>query len=135
MTDRIEKAKFVFKICGKVFFYLYLIGAVLSVILVLVFFFGGKHVGILEAKYDLLRGRYEIHGYGLFLGMPPEAETLNAHGIKYRHVAGCVINDFIIDSVAYYNLVMKSAIKDDLNYDVDKSWIWPYNTEIDMREY
>ncbi|HOP47989.1 MAG TPA: hypothetical protein PK874_10025 [Desulfobacteraceae bacterium] len=95
----------------------------LSVILTLVFFFGAKRVGVLQAKYDLWRGQYEIHGYGLILGVPPEVEILNAHGIEYRHVAGCVVNDFIIDSVAEYNSVMSKAIKEDLGVDVDKGWV------------
>jgi len=105
---------------------LFWIGIILSVILVLIFFFGGKQVGVLEAKYDLWRGRYEIHGYGLIIGVPSEVEILIAHGIKYRHVAGCVVNDFSIVSVGNYNLMMKAAIKKDLDYDIDESWIWPY---------
>ena len=103
----------------------------LSVILTLIFLFGAKRVGVLEAKYDLWRGRHEIHGYGLIWGVPWKVAILNAYGIKYRHVAGCVVNDFIIDSVANYNLLMKAAIKKDLGYDIDKSWIWPYATTVD----
>jgi len=110
----------------KVFRYLFWIGIIFSVILVLIFFFGAKQVGVLEAKYDLWRGRYEIHGYGLKIGAASNVEYLNAQGIEYRHVAGCVVNEFVIISVANYNLVMKAAIKKDLNYDIDKRWIWPY---------
>ena len=121
----------VFSLIGKVLRYLVWISIVLSLILTLIFLFGAKQVGVLEAKYDLWRGRYEIHGYGLIIGVPSEVEILNAHGIKYRHVAGCVVNDFIIDSVANYNLVMKAAIKKDLDYDIDKSWIWPYAKTVD----
>jgi len=114
------------KLIGKTLRFLFWIAIILSVIFTLIFFFGAKQVGVLEAKYDLWRGRYEIHGYGLIIGVPSEVEILNAYGIEYRHVAGCVVNDFIIDSVANYNMVMKAAIKKDLNYDIDKSWIWPY---------
>jgi hypothetical protein len=115
----------------KVFRYLFWISIILSVILVLIFFFGAKQVGVLEAKYDLWRGRYEIHGYGLTYGVSSNVENLNAHGIKYRHVAGCVVNDFIIVSVGNYNLMMKAAIKKDLDYDIDERWIWPYVETVD----
>jgi hypothetical protein len=114
------------KLIGKTLRFLFWIAIILSIIITLIFFFGAKHVGVLEAKYDLWRGRYELHGYGLIYGVPSNVEILNVHGIKYRHVAGCVVNDFIIDSVANYNLVMKTAIKKDLDYDIDNSWIWPY---------
>jgi len=105
----------------------------LSIILVLIFFFGATHVGVLEAKYDLWRGRYEIHGYGLLWGEPPQIEILKPYGIKYRHVAGCAVNDFILDSVASYNAVMKVAIKQDLEFDVDKLWISLYGTTVDRK--
>jgi hypothetical protein len=99
------------------------IGVTLAGLLgIAILFWGGEKVGYLEAKYDLWCGRYEIHGYGLILGEPANAAILNAHGIKYRHVAGCVVNDFIIDSVAEYNSVMSKAIKEDLGVDVDKGW-------------
>ena len=86
----------------------------------IIFFFGAKPAGILEAKIDLWRGRYEIHGYGLIFHAPYEFDALNHYGIEYRHVAGCVVNDFIIESVAAYNATMKNAIKKDLNVDVDR---------------
>ena len=115
----------------KVFRYLFWISIIFSVIFILIFFFGAKQVGVLEAKYDLWRERYEIHGYGLIIGVPSEVDILNAYGIEYRHVAGCVVNDFIIDSVANYNLVMKAAIKKDMEYDIDNRWIWPYVETVD----
>jgi len=117
----------------KAFRYLFWISIIFSVIFMLIFFFGGKQVGVLEAKYDLWRGRYEIHGYGLIYGVPLNVEILNAHGIEYKHVAGCVVNDYIIVSVANYNLVMKAAIKKDLDYDIDKRWIWPYIETVDWK--
>lgn len=111
--------------------YLFWISIIISVILTLIFFFGAKQVGVLEAKYDLYRGRYEVHGYGLLWGPPPQIEILKPYGIKYRHVAGCAINYFIMDSVASYNSVMKVAIKKDLGFDVDKLWISLYGTTVD----
>lgn len=52
---------------------------------------------------------------------------LYLYGIDYRHVAGCVVNDFIIDKVAIYNETMKIAIKRDLGVDVDKLLGWSKN--------
>jgi len=123
----------VFRLIGKAFRYLFWISIVLSVILTLIFFFGARQVGVLEAKYDLWRGRYEIHGYGLLWGVPPQIEILKPYGIKYRHVAGCAVNYFIMDSVASYNSVMKVEIKDDLGFDVDKLWISLYGTSVDYK--
>jgi hypothetical protein len=121
------------KLIKKILRYLFWISLILSVIFVLIFFFGAKQVGVLEAKYDLYRGRYEIHGYGLLLGEPPQIEILKPYGIKYRHVAGCAVNYFIIDSVASYNSVMKVAIKKELGFDVDKLWISLYGTTVDYK--
>lgn len=99
------------------------IGFVLAGLLgIVTLFWGAEEFGYLEAKYDIWRGRYEIHGYGLFLGVPPEFKILNAYGIKYRHVSGCVVNDFIMDSVGEYNSVMSRAIKKDLGVDIDQRW-------------
>ena len=94
---------------------------VFGMVSVLVFFFGARHLGRLEAGYDLWRGRYEIHGYGLYMGEPYEIEILKPYGVEYRHVAGCLVNGFIMDSVATYNLTMLKAIKEDLGIDID----WP----------
>ena len=104
--------------------YLFWLSIVLSVILTLIFFFGAKPFGMLEARYDLWRGRYQIQGYGLFLGEPAWVHTLYLYGIEYRHVAGCVVNDFIIDKVALYNKTMETAIKRDLSVDVSKITGW-----------
>lgn len=123
----------VFRLIGKILRYLFWMSIILSVVYVLIFFFGAEQVGILDAKYDLWRGRYEIHGYGLLWGEPPQVEILKAYGIKYRHVAGCMVNDFILDSVSSYNSVMKVAIKDDLGFDVDKLWISLYGTTVDYK--
>jgi len=92
---------------------------ILSILSVVLFFFGARQFGLLEAKYDLLRGRYEIHGYGLIWGEPPEIAALRPYGIEYRHVAGCLINDFIIESVTAYNATMLQAINTDFGIDID----------------
>ncbi|BBO87873.1 hypothetical protein DSCOOX_10530 [Desulfosarcina ovata subsp. ovata] len=100
-----------------------------SIIFPLIFFFGAKPFGILEAKYDLFRGRYEIHGYGLIHGEPQYAPILKKYGVRYRHVAGCVITDFIIDSVASYNFAMKDAIERNLGLNLDEIWMSLYGTK------
>lgn len=105
----------------KTFIWFFWIMFGISLLLILVFFFGAKPVGKMEAEYDLWRGRYEIHGYGYPMFDPPELERLKPYGVKYRHVAGCVVNGFIMDSVATYNQTMISAIKERFGVDVD----WP----------
>ena len=97
---------------------------ILSILFVLLNFFGSRQIGRLEAEYDLWRGRYEIHGFGLFMGAPSEIEDLKPYGIEYRHVAGCVVNDLIIKRVDEYNSTMIKAIKQNLNIEVD----WPVDT-------
>lgn len=93
-----------------------------NILFVIIFFYGAQQVGYLTAKYDLWKGRYSIQTYGLHYPQifATEAKTLRGYGIDYVRVAGCVVNDFIIEEVAAYNLVMKKAIKGDLGIDVDK---------------
>lgn len=117
----------VFGLIGKVLRYLFWISIVLSLIFTLIFLFGAKPIGVLQARYDLWRGRYEIQGYGLLFGEPPWIHILYLYGIDYRHVAGCMVNDFIIDKVSVYNETMKIAIKRDLGVDVDKLLGWSKN--------
>ena len=107
------------KIIKKILIYAYWTCLVLSILFVAVYFFGARQVGVLEAKFDLWRGRYEIHGYGLLWFIPPEIEALKPYGIEYRHVAGCVINDFIIESVAAYNVTMLHAINRDFDIEIE----------------
>jgi hypothetical protein len=84
------------------------------------YFFCAKQVGMLEAKYDIWRGHYEIRGYGLHYSFAsPYVEDLNSYGIEYRPVAGCVVDDFIIDSVASYNATMKETIMRNLGINLD----------------
>ena len=102
--------------------------AILSLLFVVLYFFCGRQIGRLEAEYDLWRGRYEIHGYGLVFGVPLKIAALKSYGVEYRQVAGCVVNDFIIESVAAYNATMKKAIKRDLDIDID----WPAFSKVKM---
>lgn len=95
---------------------------VLNVLILIVFFEGGRQVGCLNAYYDLMQDHYEIRTYGLHFAVvfEEQANTLKNYGILYRKVAGCVINNLIIESVDGYNSVMKAAIKKDIGIDVDK---------------
>ena len=110
-----------FAIIKRYAIYTFWICFLLNTVFVLVFFFGARHVGRLEAGYDLWRGRYEIHGYGLYMGAPYEIEILKPFGVEYRHVSGCLVNGFIMDSVAAYNITMLKAIKEDLSIEIE----WP----------
>lgn len=109
------------RIIKKIFIYFFWASIVLSIFLTIILFFGAKPVGVLEARWDLWRGRYELHGYGLFLGEPYGFKELKQYGIEYRLVAGCVVNGFIIDNVAAYNATMISAIRKDLQIDIDQN--------------
>ena len=109
----------IFRIIKKVLKYLLWTITILSFIFIPIYLFGGKYIGILEAKYDLWKGHYEIRYAGLQFAEVTKAKILNACGIAYRRVAGCMINDFIIDSVGGYNTAMEEAIKENLGICVD----------------
>jgi len=49
----------------KVLKYLFWIGIIFSAFFSPIYFFGGKYIGILEAKYDIWQGHYEIRYGGL----------------------------------------------------------------------
>jgi hypothetical protein len=109
----------IFRIIKKVLKYLFWIGIIFSVIFPLIYFFGGKYIGALEAKYDIWQGHYEIRYAGLQFGEVTQAKVLNAYGIAYRRVAGCMVNNFIIENVNGYNAIMEGAIKQNLGICVD----------------
>ena len=109
----------IFRIIKKVLKSLFWIGIIFSVIFPLIYFFGGKYIGVLEAKYDIRQGHYEIRYAGLQFNEVTQAKVLNAFGIAYRRAAGCMINDFIKNSVAGYNAIMEEAIKQNLGICVD----------------
>ena len=93
----------------------------LNSILVLTFVFGAGQIGFLQAKYDIYRGRYKVKGYGLmpFFGCGGDYWLLRAYGIECQAVAGCVVNDFIIDYVRNYNAVMRPVIREKFDIDID----------------
>lgn len=72
-----------------------------------------RQTGMLEAQYDLWRGKREVRWFGLppFIPDAEEIALRRVHGYRYRMVAGCVVNDFIIENVKGYNEVMKGAVK------------------------
>jgi len=120
-VNRSDKGRtMLLKIIKKFLIYACWTSLVLGMLFVVIFFFGGRQVGVLEARLDLWRGRYAIHGYRLEFHPPPEMFMLKAYGIEYRHVAGCAVNNFIIDRVAAYNATMKEAIQKDLHVDVNR---------------
>lgn len=109
------------RIISKVLKVMFLTPILFSVLFVLVYFFAAKQVGTIQARYDIWKGRYEIHGYGFPIGgCPIDINFLKKHGIEYRHVAGCVVDDFIIKSTRSYNLIMNKAIKKDLGIELSQ---------------
>ena len=95
-------------------------GAFLALVLI-AFFFLSEQFGRLSARCDLIRGHYEIRTYGLHFPtvFMEDFKVLESYGVAYRRVAGCVVNDFVIESVEGYNSVMKEAIGKDIGVDVD----------------
>lgn len=90
---------------------------IFCILFVLIYFFCAKQVGILEAKYDIYRGHYEIRSYGLYSYTSPSIKNIDGVKIEYKAVAGCIVNNFIIDSVEAYNETMKKKLKDDFGID------------------
>lgn len=105
----------------------------LSILATFIYLFCGKQVGRLAAEYDLLQGRYEIHGVGFFSGIPPEIEELTPYPIQYKHMASGIIDDFIIKSVSEYNATMIKAVNRDLGIEIDPSFDF-YRYEERLRE-
>ena len=95
-------------------------------IFVVVYIFGDGYVGTMEAKYDLMRGHYRIQSFGLNPFMAYEEDVIKLYGIECIAVAGCVVNDLIIENVEAYNSVMRKAILEKFGIDIDS---WKYKDE------
>ena len=79
-----------------------------------------RQLGRTWAKFDLFRNHYEVRVYGYPLGDRNKAELLENYGVSYARVAGCVVDNSIIESTNAYNTVMRKAILEDLGVDINK---------------
>lgn len=76
--------------------------------------------GELAARFDLVRGHYELLGYGL----PPTWIRDYRHilqqryGIEYRAVAGCVVSPWEVSYVDAYDSVITAAAKQRFGHDI-----------------
>ena len=80
--------------------------------------------GNLAARIDLLRGQYQVLGYGLPSSSRPEyARCLRErYGIEFRTVAGCIVSDSLISYVNGYHSVVADATRRKFGHDVFEEW-------------
>jgi hypothetical protein len=76
--------------------------------------------GNLAARYDLARGRYQELGFGLPTASRPEYARLlrERYRLRFRAVAGCVVNEPLLAYVHAYNSVSMAATKRKFGGDV-----------------
>ena len=70
--------------------------------------------GKVDAKQELSKGNLALEAYGFrMVSEPSKGELLlKEHGIQIRYVAGCAVNDKIINHAKGFNKVMKKAIQE-----------------------
>lgn len=92
----------------KIFFWF---GINFIIFFTIFYLFAPEPLGILEAKFDLWRGHYEIwvYGYPSFLE-PLFAQSLKKYNIEYKRVALCGDDRIVMDYVKGYNGVMEEEI-------------------------
>ncbi len=71
-----------------------------------------------DAVRDFDNGIMQIETYGLRTQSNPYEENLAKRGINMKTVAGCVVNDEIIDHAKGYNTKMVELIKEKFGSDV-----------------
>ena len=69
-----------------------------------------------QAEADFAAGRYRILSFGLTGAM--KDERLAKAGIEKKPIAGCVVNDGILEGARIYNEVMREKLKAKLGRDV-----------------
>jgi hypothetical protein len=77
-----------------------------------------KQAGIRDAERDFENGIMRIETYGLRMQKSPYDEYLKKHEIAVDGVAGCVVNEEILEHAEGYNSTMKSLIRKRLGKDV-----------------
>jgi hypothetical protein len=69
-----------------------------------------------QAEADFAAGRYRILSLGLTAAM--KDERLAKLGIEKKPIAGCVVNDGILEGARVYNEIMREKLKAKLGRDV-----------------
>ena len=71
-----------------------------------------------QADADFTVGRYRILVYGLRGKNSPAEERLAKAGVEYKAIAGCIVNDGILEGARVYNEVMREKLKAKLGRDI-----------------
>ena len=71
-----------------------------------------------QAEADFAAGNYRILVYGLRSSDSSFDLRLAKEGVHVRAIAGCVVNDGILDGARVYNEVMREKLKAKLGRDV-----------------
>ncbi len=71
-----------------------------------------------QAETDLAAGTYRILVFGLRMSNPPFDQRLKKAGVQVKAIAGCVVNDGILEGARVYNEIMREKLKAKLGYDV-----------------
>lgn len=71
-----------------------------------------------DAVRDFNSGIIQLETYGLQKQSNPYQDYLAKHHIKMKIVAGCIVNDKIIDHAKGYNSKMKQLVNQKLGKDI-----------------
>jgi len=76
--------------------------------------------GTLAARWDISHGRYRILTYGLAsLDRGEYARTVrDRYGVEIRTIAGCRVDDSLVDYARGYDVAMKAALQQHYKRDV-----------------
>lgn len=69
-----------------------------------------------QAETDFAAGRYRMLVYGL--RGSSDDKRLTKHGVEVKPIAGCIVNDGILEGARVYNEVMREKLKAKLGRDV-----------------
>lgn len=69
-----------------------------------------------QAETDFAAGRYRMLVYGL--RGSSDDKRLAKHGVEVKPIAGCIVNDGILEGARVYNEVMREKLKAKLGRDV-----------------
>lgn len=71
-----------------------------------------------QAESDFAAGHYLILVYGLRAKQTPAEERLAKEGVEMKTIAGCIVNEGILEGARVYNEVMRGKLKAKLGRDI-----------------
>ena len=69
-----------------------------------------RQQGVRDAERDFSNGIMQLETYGLQRAEDPYRDSLLKHGIEQKTVAGCLVDDKILEHAEGYNETMKRLI-------------------------